>query len=55
MFSSIEPRDWIFVKSYGFLSFAKNMGKNIGKTEAKTWVEKTAKSFLIKLKKQQQM
>ena len=28
---SIEPRDRIFVKSYGFLSFAKNMGKNIGK------------------------
>ena len=23
----IEPRDRIFVKGYGFLSFAKNMGK----------------------------
>ena len=26
---SIEPR--IFVKGYGFLSFARSMGKNIGK------------------------
>ena len=24
---SIQPRDRIFVKSYGFLSFPKNMGK----------------------------
>ena len=28
---SVQPRDRIFVNSYGFLSFAKNMGKNIGK------------------------
>ena len=26
---SIEPRDRIHVKEYGFLSFAKNIGKNI--------------------------
>ena len=26
-----QPRDQIFVKGYGFLSFAKNMGRNIGK------------------------
>ena len=26
---SVQPRDRIFVKGYGFLSFAKNMGKNI--------------------------
>ena len=25
---SVQPRDWIFVKGYGFLSFAKNIGKN---------------------------
>ena len=24
---SIEPRDRIYVKGYGFVSFAKNMGK----------------------------
>ena len=29
---SVQPRTWIFVKGYGFLSFAGNMGKNIGKT-----------------------
>ena len=26
---SIEPRDRIYGKGYGFLSFAKNMGKNL--------------------------
>ena len=26
---SIEPRDRIYVKWYGFLSFAKNIGKNL--------------------------
>ena len=28
---SVQPRDQIFVKGYGSLPFAKNMGKNIGK------------------------
>ena len=31
---SVQPR--IFVKSYGFLSFAKNLGKNIGKKLSKS-------------------
>ena len=26
---SIEPRDWIYVKDRGFLSFAKNIGRNL--------------------------
>ena len=26
---STEPRDWIYVKGYGFLSFAKNISKNL--------------------------
>ena len=26
---SVEPRDRIYVKEYGFLSFAKNIGKNV--------------------------
>ena len=26
---SIEPRDTIYVKRYGFLSFAKNLGKSL--------------------------
>ena len=28
---SVQLRERIFVKDYGFLSFAKNMGKNVGK------------------------
>ena len=28
---SVQPIDQIFVKGYGFLSFARNMGKNVGK------------------------
>ena len=28
---SVQPRYWIFVKGYGFLPFAKNMGRNISK------------------------
>ena len=28
---SVQPRDQIFVKGYGYLSFARNMGKNISK------------------------
>ena len=28
----VQPRDRIFVKDYGVLSFAENMGKNINKT-----------------------
>ena len=27
----VQPKARIFVKGYGFLSFAKNMGKNISK------------------------
>ena len=29
MRNSVEHRDRIYVKGYGFLSFAKNMGKNL--------------------------
>ena len=28
---SVQPREKIYVKGYGVLPFAKNMGKNIGK------------------------
>ena len=31
MRSSIEPRDRIYVKGYGFLSFAKNMDRHANK------------------------
>ena len=26
----VHPRDWTLVEGYGFLSFAKDMGKNVG-------------------------
>ena len=29
MRNSIEPREHMYVKDYGFLSFAKNIGKNL--------------------------
>ena len=32
---SVQPRDWIFVKGYGFMSFAGNIGKNIGENISK--------------------
>ena len=32
----VQPRDGIFVKGYGFLPFAKDMGKNIGKNISKS-------------------
>ena len=49
----VQPTERIFVKGYNFLSFAKNMGKNIGKV--KTWAVNIARSFLIMLNNLQQM
>ena len=31
----VKQRDQIFVKNYGFLSFARNMGKNVNKNISK--------------------
>ena len=33
--NSVQPRDQIFVKHYGFLPFATNMSKSIGKNISK--------------------
>ena len=44
---SVQPRDRIFVKSYGFLSFAKDMGKNIGKNISKNLSGKYSPSMLV--------
>ena len=43
---SVQPRDRIFVKGYGFLSFTKNMVKDTAKHIR---VVNTTKSFLIRL------
>ena len=36
---SVQPRDWIFVKDYGFLFFPKNIGKDIGKNMSNWWFD----------------
>ena len=41
---SIEPRGRIYVKEYGFLSFAKNMGKNLSNKYGEKLLYSTEKS-----------
>ena len=41
---SIEPRDSIYVKGYGFLSFAKNMGKSLSNKYGQTLLDSAKKS-----------
>ena len=46
---SIETRDRIFVKGYGFLFFAKKMSKNTGKNESKNLTGTNSQSVLTML------
>ena len=41
---SIEPRDRRYVKGYGFLSFAKNIGKNISSKYSQKLIDSDKKS-----------
>ena len=41
---SIEPRDRIYVKAYGFLSFAKNMGKIVSNKYSQKLLDSAKKS-----------
>ena len=41
---SIEPRDRIYVKGYGFLSFAKNMGKSLSNKHGQKRLDSAKKS-----------
>ena len=41
---SIEPRDIIYVKGYGFLSFAKNMGKSLSNKYGQKLIDSAKKS-----------
>ena len=41
---SIEPRDRIYVKGYGFLSFAKNMGKSVSNKYGQKLLDSAKKS-----------
>ena len=51
---SVQPKDRIFVKGYGFLSFAKNMGRNLGKNINKNFINAVT-NFLIMLNNQVQI
>ena len=46
---SVQPRNRIFVKGYGFLSFVKNTGKDIGKNISKGLGSKYRQKILIML------
>ena len=41
---SIEPRERIYVKGYGFLSFAKNMGKSLSNKYGQKFFDSSKKS-----------
>ena len=41
---SIEPRDRIYVKGYGFLSFVKNMGKSLSNKYCQKLLDSAKKS-----------
>ena len=47
---STEPRDQIFIKDYGFLSFAKNISKKIGGSISKNLSSKYSQKMLDHLK-----
>ena len=40
---SIEPRDRIYVKGYGFLSFSKNIGKSLSNKYAQKLLDSSKK------------
>ena len=44
--SSVQLRDQIFVKGYGFLSFARNMSKNVGKNISEDLSSKYSQKLL---------
>ena len=46
----VQPRDLIFVKDYGFLYFAKDVGKNIGKTISKNVRDKYSQKLFDQTK-----
>ena len=46
---SIEPRDRRYVKGYGFLSFARNIGKNISNRYSQKLVDSAIKSVATKV------
>ena len=47
---SIKPRDKIYVKGYGFLSFAKNMGKSLSNRYGQKHLDSAKKSTIDAIK-----
>ena len=47
---SIEPKDRIYVKGYGFLSFAKNIGKNLSNIYGQKLLDSAKKSITDAIK-----
>ena len=50
---SIEPRDRMYVKGYGFLSFAKNMGKSLSNKHGQKFLDRAKKSTTDAIKQLQ--
>ena len=48
---SIESRDRIYVKGYGFLSFAKNIGKSLSSKYSQTLLDSAKKSTTDAIKR----
>ena len=48
---SVQPRDWIFLKGYGFLCFLKDMGENTRKNINKNLSSNYNRKFLDHAKK----
>ena len=44
--TTVQPWDWIYVKGYKFLSFVKNMGRNICKNISKNLSSKYSQKLL---------
>ena len=47
---SIEPRDRIYGKGYGFLTFAKNMDKNLSNKYGQNFLDSAKKSTTEEIK-----
>ena len=47
---SIEPKDRIYAKEYGFLSFVKNMGKNLSNKYSRKLLDSAEKSTMDAIK-----
>ena len=50
MIYSIQPRDQMYVKGYGFVSFAKNMDKNLSNKYGQKLIDGAKKSTTYAIK-----